>query len=111
MRTVKSSFGHVYVGLRQRGAKILEAQSVRSQRRGIGLDAHRGTLSAADADESYPGKLRNFLGQRRVRKIFDFGQRQRFGSNGQRQDRRIGGVNLAIELRGVEGPRGESVKA
>ena len=99
MRAVERAFGLVDVGLAQCGAQIFQAQPIRSQRGGIGLHAHRGTLSAADADQPNAGKLRNFLRQRGVGEVFDFGERQRIGSHRQRQDRRVGGIDLAVNRR------------
>src|SRR5206468_3260653 len=42
---------------------------------------------------------RNFLGQSGVREVFDLGQRQRLGSDRKREDRGVGGIDLAIDRR------------
>ena len=99
MRAIEGAFGLIDVGLAQRGAQIFQTQTVGRQRGGIGLNAHGGTLAAADADEADAGKLRNFLRQRGVGKIFDFGKRQRVGSQRESQDRRVGGIDLAVDRR------------
>ncbi len=96
MLPVKRALGLVNVGVGQRRAQIFQAQSIRSQRRGIRLHAHRGTLSAADAHQTDAGKLRNFLRQRGVRQIFHFYQRQRGRSDRERQNRRVGWIHLAV---------------
>ena len=77
VRAVKRALGHVNVGLAERNAQILETKTVRSQRGGIRLDAHRRTLAATDADKPDTAELRNFLRERGVREVFDFGQRKR----------------------------------
>src|SRR5262249_49750380 len=73
---VKSALGLINVGLAQRGAQILEAESVRSEGCGIRLDAHGRPLAAADTDEADTGKLRYFLGESCVSEVFHFGERQ-----------------------------------
>ncbi len=99
MFSVECSFGLVDIGLAQRDAQIFQTQSVRRQRCGIRLHAHRGTLAATDADQPHTGQLRNFLRQGGVGQIFDLGQRQRIGSQRQRKNRRIGGIDLAVNRR------------
>ena len=52
MQAVETTLGLIDIGLAQGGAEIFEAQAVRGQSGGIGLDAHGGALAATDADES-----------------------------------------------------------
>jgi len=77
MRSVEGTFRLVDIGLAESGAQIFETHAVGGQSGGIDLDAHCGALAATDADKSYAGKLRNLLGQRCVREVFDFGKRER----------------------------------
>ena len=67
--------------------------------RRICLHANRGTLSAADADETDAGQLRNFLGEPRVCQLFDLRQRKSFRSECQSENRRVGGICLAVDGR------------
>jgi hypothetical protein len=56
--------------LLQGGAEVLEVELVGRQGGGIGLDAHRRSLAAHDADETDAGKLGDFLGQPCVGQVF-----------------------------------------
>ena len=47
LRAVEAALGAVGVGRRDRGAQRVEADAVRRQRLGVGLDAHRRPLAAA----------------------------------------------------------------
>ena len=99
MRAVEVAFGLIDVGLAQRGPQIFQTQAVGRERRRIGLNAHGGPLPAADADEPDARKLRNFLRQRGVGQIFHFGKRQRGRSQREREDRRVGRIDLAVDRR------------
>ncbi len=98
-RAIEHSLGLVHVGGRERGPNIFQAQSVRSQRRWIGLDSHRGLLSAADRNQANAGKLGDFLRESRVRKVFHLRKRQCVGGQRQRQNRGICRIHLAIDRR------------
>ena len=50
-------------------------------------------------------KLRHLLGEARVREIMDLRQRQRLGGQRERQDRGVGGVDLAVDGRIRQVPR------
>ena len=99
VQAVKSAFGLVDVGLAENRAQVLKTQAVGSQCGGVRLDAHCRPLAAADADETNAGELRDFLSESGVGKILDFRQRQRLGGERQREDGRIGGINLAVDRR------------
>ena len=79
--------------------EILERQAVGGERRRVGLDPHGRRLSAADADQPDARQLRDLLGKPGVRQVFDLRQRQRLRSERQRQDRRVGRVDLAVDRR------------
>ena len=57
-----------------------------------------------------PGQLRNFLREPRVGEILNFRQRQRLRSQRQSQDRRIGGIGLAVDRRRREIARQKSLR-
>ena len=99
MQTVKRSLGHVHVGLAEGGAQVLKTQTVGSEGRGIRLNAYGRALSTADTDEADTGKLRDFLGEGRVRQVFHFGQRETRRGKGKCQDGRIRGVDFAVDGR------------
>ena len=99
MQAVKSAFGLVDVGLAENRAQVFKTQPVGSQCGGVRLNAHGRPLAAADADETNAGELRDFLSESGVGKILDFRQRQRLGGERQREDGRIGGINLAVDRR------------
>ena len=46
-----------------------------------------------------PLQLRDFLRQPRVADVFQLGQRQRFGGDRERQDRRVGRIDLGVDRR------------
>ncbi len=98
-RPVEISLRGVDAGLRQRGTKVLEIDSVRGQLLGIGLDAHGGLLAAADGDHPHAAELRNFRRQPRVDEILDLRERNGVRSDRERQNRRVGGIRLAVNRR------------
>ena len=52
----------------ERGAQVFEIDAVRRQRGRVGLDAHRGLLAAADADQADAGDLRDLLARAACRR-------------------------------------------
>ena len=96
-RAVERALGLVDVGGGDGGAQIFKAQVVGGKLRGVGLDAHRGLLSAGDGDQADAGDLRDLLRQVGVGGVFDLVQRQRVGSERQRHDRRVGRIHLAVD--------------
>ena len=97
--TVEIALCLIEAGLLDRGPHILQIDSVGGQLRGIYLNPYRRLLTAADTDESNARQLRYFLGQARVREIFDLRQRQSLGTQCQRQDRRVRRIRLAVNRR------------
>ena len=59
--TVQIAFGLIDVRLPQRRAQIFQTQSIGRERRRVRLNPHRRLLAAADAHQTNPGQLRNFL--------------------------------------------------
>ena len=106
--TLKSSLGLVDIRVCQRRAQILQAKSIGSQCRGIRLHPHGRPLTTTYADQADAGKLGDFLCQCGVRQIFHLYQRQSGRSDRQRQNRGIGGIDLAVN-RGVGKPLGQQV--
>src|SRR3990172_1293734 len=96
---VETALGLVYIGIGDCSAQIIEAEVVGRERLRIRLDAHRGPLAAADAHQAHARQLRNFLRDARVDQILHLRQRQSLRNNRQRQDRRIGGIDLAVDRR------------
>src|SRR6185295_13881224 len=64
-RAVEVALGLVDVGGGDRGADVVEVQTVGREQGGIGLDAHRRLLPAADAHQADAGQLRDLLRQPR----------------------------------------------
>ncbi len=96
---VERALGLVHVGGGDGRAQIFQAQVVGGQLRGIGLDAHRGLLSAGNGNQSHAGDLGDLLRQVGVGSVFDLVQRQRVGVERQGHDGRVGGVDLAVDGR------------
>ena len=71
---VERSLGLIDVGGAEGGADVFERQAVVGQRGGVGLDADGGLLAAVDGDETDAGELRDFLGEKGVGEVFDFGE-------------------------------------
>ena len=96
---VDVALGALHVGGDDRGAQVLEVEPVRCERLGIGLHAHRRALSAGERDEAHAGDLRELLREPRVGEVLDLRQGQRLRRQPQRQDRRVGGIDLAVDGR------------
>ena len=96
---VERALGLIDIGGRHGRAHIFEGQSVRGQRRRVGLNPDGGPLAPADADESYARELGDFLGQPRIRQIFHLRQRQGWRRQRQREDRRVSRIHLAVHRR------------
>ena len=74
-------------------------KSERRQLDGIDLHAHRGLLLAADRDLGDAGNLRDLLREDVLGVVVDRGHRQHVGMHRQDQDRRVGGIDLAVSGR------------
>ena len=96
---VQRALGLIDVGCGQGRAQVFQAQVVGGQLRGVGLNAHRGLLPAGDGDQAHAGDLGDLLRQVGVGRVFDLVQRKGVGVERQRHDRRVGGVDLAIDGR------------
>ena len=99
VRAVEAALGLVHVGLRDGRAQVFEGEPVRGERRGVRLDAHRRLLPAADAHEPDARQLRDLLREARVRKVLHLRQRQRLRGQREGQNRRVGGIDLAVDRR------------
>ncbi len=98
-RAVEGALGLVDVGGGEGGAQVFKAEVVGGELRGIGLHANGWLLSAGDGDEADAGDLGDFLREVGVGGVFDLVERQRVGGQRQRHDRRVGGVDLAVDGR------------
>ena len=98
-RAVEIAFRRVDVQIADRGADVVDVEAIGGERLRIELNAHRRPLSAADADEPDAGQLRDLLRQPGLAEILEVGQRQRFRRHRERQDRRIGGIDLGVDRR------------
>ncbi len=98
-RSVEIALGRVDVGVGDGGAEIVDVEAVGGERTRIGLDAHRRPLAAIDADEPDAGQLRDLLRQPRIGEVLDLVEGQRLGRQGERQDRRVGRIDLGIDRR------------
>ena len=96
-RPVEVALGGVDAGLGQRRAHVLHVQAVGGQFDGIDLNADRGLLAAADAHQSHAGQLRKLRRQARIDHVLDLRQRHAVGTDGQREDGRIGGIGLVVD--------------
>ncbi len=102
IRSVEIALGLVHVGAGQRGSQSLQTQSIGRQRGGIRLHPNGRALPSADAHQTYAFELGNSLRHARFRQLFHFRQRHRVRRNGQRQNRRVGGIRLAVNRRNRE---------
>ena len=98
-RAVEIALRRVDVGVAERGAQIVDVQPVGGELADIGADPHRRPLAAADADEADAGKLRDLLRQAGVDEILDLRQRHGLRGQPQRQDRRVGRIDLGVDRR------------
>ena len=98
-RAVEAALGLIGVGVGDRRAHVVEREPVRGERLRIHLDAHGGPLAAADADEAHAGELRDLLRDPRVGEILELRQRQRLRRERQREDRRVGRIDLVVDRR------------
>ncbi len=98
-RAVEAALGLVDVGVGDGGAHVLDIQAVGRQRARVDLDPHRRPLAAGEADQADAGQLRNLLRQPGVGQSLHLRQRQRLRGQRQRQDRRVGGIDLAVDRR------------
>ena len=93
-------FGLIDVGGDDGRAQILQIEAVRGHHRGIGLNPDGRLLSAADADQTDTGQLRDLRREPGVGEILDLRERKFRRSQRQRQDRRVGRIGLAVDRRG-----------
>ena len=96
---VEVALGLVDVGAAEGGAQRFQTQAVGGQRDGIRLHPHGGPLAAADAHQAHALELRNSLRHARFGQLFDLEQRHGLGGDRQRQNRRVGGIGLAVDRR------------
>src|SRR5260370_1159609 len=69
--------------------EVLEAQAVGGKGGGVGVDAPRRPLPAADADQAHSRKLRDLLGQGGVGQVLHLREREGVGGQGEGQDGRV----------------------
>ncbi|CUI60289.1 Uncharacterised protein [Achromobacter xylosoxidans] len=98
-RAVEAALGLVGVGLGDGLLQVGQLQSARGQRHGVGLHPHRGALAAGQAYHAHARQLRQALCHAGVDQVVDLRQRQRIRGDGQRQDRHVGRVDLAVHRR------------
>ena len=98
-RAIERALGLIHVGGRNNRPQVFKRQSIRRQRRWIGLNPHGRPLPATYADESHARELGNLLRKPGVGKILDL--RERKGLRGERQceNGRIGRVGFAVDRR------------
>ena len=96
---VEAAFGRVDVVLHQGRAHVLEAQAPGRHGPWVDADAHRGLLVAFDGHQAHPGHFAQFLRQHRIGQIVDLLQGQGVRGDLQRENRRIGRVDFAIDRR------------
>ncbi len=106
---VDASLRTVGIGAAERGANIFQPDPEFIERRRLEFDAHGGQRSAADADFADALDLRQLLRQHGGRGVIQFGRGQRIRRQRIDQDRRRGGVELAIA--GIAAQRGRQVGA
>ena len=98
-RAVERALGLIDVGGSHHRAQVFKGQSVGGQGSRVGLNPHGRPLPAADADEPHARQLRNLLGKPGIREIFNLRQGHGVRRQRQRQNRRIGRVDLVVDGR------------
>ena len=101
-RAVETALGTVDAGGADGGAHLGEAEAAGGELARIDLHADGRTLAAGEADHADAGNLREFLGDAGVHEIVDSRQRHARRSDGEGEDGRVGGVDLAVDRRGRE---------
>ena len=92
----KLALGRVGVGAGERGADIVEPDTVIKKLRGIDLHPHGGLGAAAGDDLAHPIDLGNFLRQDGVRGVVHAAHGNGVRSERQDHDGRIRGIDLAV---------------
>ncbi len=90
------AFRRVGVGGAERGAHVLGADAVFEQGVRVELDAHRRQRAAAEIDLADAFDLRELLLEHRRRRVVELPLAQRVRGQSQDEDRRVGGIDLAI---------------
>ena len=98
-RPVEISLRRVDVEVADGGAHVVDVEAVGGERLRVELDAHRRPVAAADADQADAGELRDLLRQPRLAQILQLGQRHVFRGDRERQDRRVGRIDLGVDRR------------
>ena len=106
---VDAALRAVGIGAGERGADVFQADAVFEQRLRRELDAHGGQRAAADADLADALDLRQLLRQHRGGRVIEFGGGQRIRGQRVDQDRRRGGVELAVG--GIAAQRTRQIRA
>ena len=91
------AFRAVGVGGGERRAHVLEADAIFRKGVRVDLHAHRRQRGAADGDLTYAVKLRKPLLQNIAGRVVHLPRRQRFRRQVEEKDRRVGGVDLAVD--------------
>ena len=98
-RAIERALGLVDVGGADGGADVLERETIAGQLRGVGLDAYGGLLTAGDGDQTDAGELRDLLREHGVGEVFNLLQRNGVRGEREREDRRVGRVDLGVDGR------------
>ena len=98
-RPVEVSLRRIDVEIADRGAHVVDIEPIGGERLRVELDADRGAVAAGDADQPDAAELRDFLRQPRLANVFQLGQRHAFGGDRERQDRRVGRIDLGVDRR------------
>ena len=93
---VDAALRAVGVGAAECRADVFQPNAVFVERRRQQLDAHGGQRAAADGDFADAFDLRQLLGQHGRGGVIEFGRHQRVRGQGVDQDRRRGGIELAV---------------
>ena len=109
-RPFEAALGLVHVGLAEHRAHVLEAEAVGRELRRVHLHADGRLLAAADRHQADARELGDLLRQVGIGEVLDLGEGQGIGGEGERQDRRVRRVDLAVDRRarqiaGQEGAR------